>query len=226
MILKMTPKCVLFDLDGTLVDTAPDLGLAANLVREELDLAPLPLSAYRSSASGGARGLLKVALGMNMDHPDYAQRKERFLVHYRANLSRGSCLFPGIAEMLSALEHSGVRWGVVTNKVSTLSQPLMDDLGLTPRSACLVSGDSTPKPKPAPEPLLLASKLVGVAPRDCLYVGDDERDILSGRAAHMRTAAAGWGYMGDQPDPHHWSADVILDTPAELAQLLELRRAA
>jgi phosphoglycolate phosphatase len=222
----MTPLCVLFDLDGTLVDTAPDLGLAANLVREDLGLPALPIATYRPSASGGARGLLKVALGMNMDHPDYAQRKERFLVHYRANLSRGSCLFPGIAEMLSALEHAGVRWGVVTNKVSALSEPLMDDLGLSRRSACLVSGDSTPKPKPAPEPLLLASKLVGAAPRDCLYVGDDERDILSGRAAHMRTAAAGWGYMGDKPDPNSWSADVILDTPAELAQLLELRRAA
>ncbi len=222
----MIPKCVLFDLDGTLVDTAPDLGLAANLVREELDLPPLPLAVYRPSASGGARGLLKVALGMSMDHPDYAQRKERFLVHYRANLSRGSCLFPGIPEMLTALEHAGVRWGVVTNKVSALSQPLMDDLGLSARSACLVSGDSTPKPKPAPEPLLLASKLVGVSARECFYVGDDERDILSGRAAHMRTAAAGWGYMGDKPDPRSWSADVILDSPAELAHLLELRRAA
>lgn len=222
----MTPKCVLFDLDGTLIDTAPDLGLAANLVREELGMEPLPLSVYRPSASGGARGLLKVALGMNMDHPDYAQRKERFLVHYRANLSANSCLFPGVPEMLDALEREGIRWGVVTNKISSLSQPIMDDLGLTPRSACLVSGDSTPKPKPAPEPLLLASKLVGVAQRDCLYVGDDERDILSGRAAHMRTAAAGWGYMGDKPDPHSWSADVILDTPLELVQLLELRRAA
>ena len=222
----MLSKCVLFDLDGTLVDTAPDLGLAANLVREELDMEPLPLSTYRPYASCGARGLLKVAIGMNMDHPDYPQRKERFLVHYRANLSRNSSLFPGVAEMLGALEHAGIRWGIVTNKVSSLSEPLVADLGLMARSACLVSGDSTPKPKPAPEPLLLASKLVGSAARDCLYVGDDERDILSGRAAHMRTAAAGWGYMGDKPDPRSWSADVIVETPAELVQLLELRRAA
>ena len=222
----MLSKCVLFDLDGTLVDTAPDLGLAANLVREELDMEPLPLSTYRPYASCGARGLLKVAIGMNMDHPDYPQRKERFLVHYRANLSRNSSLFPGVAEMLGALEHAGIRWGIVTNKVSSLSEPLVADLGLMARSACLVSGDSTPKPKPAPEPLLLAAKLVGIAPRDCLYVGDDERDILSGRAAHMRTAAAGWGYMGDKPDPRSWSADVIVETPAELVQLLELRRAA
>jgi N-acetyl-D-muramate 6-phosphate phosphatase len=222
----MLSKCVLFDLDGTLVDTAPDLGLAANLVRQEQGMEPLSAASYRPYASCGARGLLKVALDMNMDHPDYAQRKERFLVHYRANLSRNSCLFPGVAEMLAALENAGIRWGIVTNKISSLSEPLVSDLGLKQRSACLVSGDSTPKPKPAPEPLLLAAKLVGVSPRDCLYVGDDERDILAGRAAHMRTVAAGWGYMGDKPDPRSWSADVIVDTPTELVQLLELRRAA
>lgn len=222
----MLSKCVLFDLDGTLVDTAPDLGLAANLVREEQGMEPLPPSSYRPYASCGARGLLKVALGMSMDHPEYPQRKERFLVHYRANLSRNSRLFPGVAEMLAALEHAGIRWGIVTNKVSSLSEPLVGDLGLKERSACLVSGDSTPKPKPAPEPLLLAARLVGVSPRDCLYVGDDERDILAGRAAHMRTVAAAWGYMGDKPDPRSWSADVIVETPPELVQLLELRRAA
>jgi N-acetyl-D-muramate 6-phosphate phosphatase len=224
--LKITPQCVLFDLDGTLVDTAPDLGLAANLVREELNLPPLPMCDYRPSASGGARGLLKVALGIRPEDEGYAQRKERFLVHYRANLSTGSRLFDGVPEMLDSLDRAGIRWGVVTNKVAEFSRPLIDDLGLQQRCACLVCGDSTPKPKPAPDPLLLASEQIGVLPRECVYVGDDERDILAGRAAHMRTIAAGWGYMGDKPDPREWAADVIVDSPADLVSLLELRRAA
>jgi N-acetyl-D-muramate 6-phosphate phosphatase len=224
--VKITPQCVLFDLDGTLVDTAPDLGLAANLVREELNLPPLPMADYRASASGGARGLLKVALGICPEDEGYAQRKQRFLVHYRANLSNGSSLFAGVAEMLESLDCAGIRWGVVTNKVSEFSKPLLNDLGLDRRCACIVSGDSTPKPKPAPDPLLLASQQIGVLARDCVYVGDDERDILAGRAARMRTIAAGWGYMGDKPDPRDWAADVIVKTPSDLVSLLELKRAA
>lgn len=224
--MKLTPQCILFDLDGTLIDTAPDLSLAANLVREELGLPPLDPAVYRHAASGGARGLLRVALDITPDAPEYAQRKERFLVHYRRHLSSGSRLFPGVGEMLETLERTQIRWGVVTNKISSLSQPLMDDLGLTARCACLVSGDSTPRPKPAPDPLLLAAQQVGVMARECIYVGDDERDVLAGRAAHMRTVAAGWGYLGDKPDPHAWSADVVVETPADLMQLLELRRAA
>jgi phosphoglycolate phosphatase len=224
--LKLSTHCILFDLDGTLIDTAPDLGLAANLVREDLGLAPLPLASYRPAASGGARGLLKVALDISPEHPDYADRKERFLRHYRQNLSSGSRPFDGVAEMLDLLERTGIRWGVVTNKIAEFSEPLMSDLGLRRRCACLVSGDSTPRPKPAPDPLLLACQQVGLAARECLYVGDDERDILAGRAAHMRTVAAGWGYLGDKPDPHSWSADVVVETPAELVALLEMRRAA
>lgn len=224
--LKLSPHCILFDLDGTLVDTAPDLGLAANLVREDLGMAPLPMSHYRPAASGGARGLLKVALDITPEHPEYPDRKDRFLHHYRRHLSRGSRPFPGVAEMLALLERTGILWGVVTNKVAALSEPLMSDLGLRGRCACLVSGDSTPKPKPAPDPLLLACRQVGLAAGHCIYVGDDERDILAGRAAHMRTVAAGWGYLGDKPDPHTWSADVVVDTPEELAQLIEMRRAA
>jgi phosphoglycolate phosphatase len=216
----------LFDLDGTLVDTAPDLGLAANRVREDLGMAPLPLDDYRPFASCGARGLLKIALGITPDQAGYDERKEQFLVHYRQNLSTGSRLFDGVDEMLRDLERAHIRWGVVTNKVGSLSGPLMGDLALTPRSACLVSGDSTPNPKPAPDPLLLACQQIGVKPEDCLYVGDDLRDIEAGRAAHMTTIAAAWGYLGQHPDPHAWQADVVIDTPAELMGLIELRRAA
>jgi phosphoglycolate phosphatase len=217
---------MLFDLDGTLVDTAPDLGRAANVVRQEAGLAPLPMSAYRSSASGGARGLLKVALGITPDDEGYAQRKELFLDHYRAGLSQDSCLFPGVEEMLLLIERTHIRWGVVTNKISALSEPLMRDLGLADRCACLISGDSTPRPKPAPDPLLLAAEKLGIAPRDCVYVGDDERDILAGRAAHMFTVAAGWGYLGDKPNPYSWTADDVVETPAELMEMLAIRRAA
>lgn len=224
--MKLSPHCVLFDLDGTLIDTAPDLGLAANLVREELGMAPLPAADYRPAASGGARGLLKVALGMTPEHPEYADRKQRFLRHYRANLSTGSHTFPGVDELLAQLERTGVRWGVVTNKVAEFTEPLMCRLGLRGRCACLVSGDSTSKPKPAPDPLLLACRQVGMGACDCIYVGDDERDILAGRAAHMHTVAAGWGYLGDKPDPRSWAADAVVDSPAELMQLLEMRRAA
>ena len=216
----------MFDLDGTLVDTAPDLSLAANLVRQDLGLEPLPLANYRHAASGGARGLLKVALDITPDAANYAARKERFLFHYRTHLSNGSRLFDGIPEMLKVLESTQVRWGVVTNKIAEFSRPLMADLGLSARSACLVCGDCTPNPKPAPDPLLLAAQLAGVAPRDCIYVGDDERDILAGQAAHMFSVAAGWGYMGEKPDPTTWGADLVVDTPAQLVQMLELRRAA
>jgi len=224
--LKLAPHYVLFDLDGTLVDTAPDLGYAANRVREEQGLPPLPLARYRSSASGGARGMLKVALGITPEDPGYGQRKERFLHHYREHLAVDSRLFPGVAEMLAALERARLRWGIVTNKIAEFSLPLLEHLGLARRSACLISGDSAPRPKPAPDPLLLAAQRLGAAAREGLYVGDDERDILAGRAAHMRTAAAGWGYLGDRPDPRAWAADLVVQTPAELLERLELRRAA
>jgi len=224
--VKWSPRAVLFDLDGTLVDTAPDLGLAANKVREEAGLMPLPLEDYRPFASCGARGMLKIALDINPDVDGYDALKERFLVHYRQNLSTGSLPFEGVDTMLRGLEHASIRWGVITNKVSSLSQPLMDDLKLSARSACLVSGDSTPNPKPAPDPLLLACEQIGVNARDCIYVGDDLRDIEAGRAAHMTTVAAAWGYLGQHPDPYAWQADVVIDTPAELLDLIELRRAA
>jgi 2-phosphoglycolate phosphatase len=224
--LKLDPHYLLFDLDGTLVDTAPDLGYAANRVRQEQGLPPLALDAYRPYASGGARGMLKVALGLTPDDPVYVQRKARFLAHYREHLAVDSRLFPGIADLLETLERARLRWGIVTNKVAEFSLPLLEHLGLAQRCACLISGDSAPRPKPAPDPLLLAAQKLGAAPSAGLYVGDDERDILAGRAARMRTAAAGWGYLGERPDPQSWAADLVVATPSELIARLHLPRAA
>ncbi|MDB5987269.1 MAG: 2-phosphoglycolate phosphatase [Nevskia sp.] len=224
--MKLHPACVLFDLDGTLVDTAPDLAYAANQVRIEQGLTPLPVSDYRSSASGGARGMLKVALDIEPEHVGYAERKESFLHHYRSHLAHDSRLFPGVADLLQRLQRHGIRWGIVTNKVSSLTQPLIDALDLRRQAACIVCGDCTPNPKPAPDPILLAAQQSGFAARDCIYVGDDLRDIQAGAAAGMRTVAAAWGYLGLHPNPHDWSADVVVDTPAELFEMIDLRRAA
>lgn len=220
------PRCVLFDLDGTLADSAPDLGLAANLVREELGLPPLPVERYRPQASNGARGLLGVALGITPQHPEYEIRKTRFLKHYEANLSTFTRLFDGVPEMLDTLDAAGLRWGIVTNKAGWLTRPCVAGLGLAGRGVTLVSGDSTPHPKPAPDGLLLGAREAGVAATECIYVGDDLRDIVAGHAAGMRTVAAGWGYLGGNPDLDAWNADAIAMTPAALIDLIALRRAA
>jgi phosphoglycolate phosphatase len=224
--MKLHPRCVLFDLDGTLVDTAPDLGYAANQVRIELGLEPLPQDVYRPSASNGARGLLKIALGITPDQPGYGERKDRFLHHYREHLARESRLFPGVEQMLADLEQMSLRWGIVTNKVGALTRPLLEALHLYRRAGCVVSGDCTPNPKPAPDPLHLACHKLGLNAQDCVYVGDDLRDVQAGAAAGMRTVAAGWGYLGAHPDPALWQADLVVETPAELVSLIELRRAA
>lgn len=224
--MKLRPACVLFDLDGTLVDTAPDLAYAANQVRAEQNLPPLPLGDYRTSASGGARGMLKVALGIAPDHPDYPARKHSFLHHYRTHLAHDSHLFPGVADLLIRLQHSGIRWGIVTNKIGALTQPLVEALDLRRQASCVICGDCTPNPKPAPDPLLLAAERCGCKVGDCIYVGDDLRDIQAGAAAGMRTVAAAWGYLGQHPNPHDWQAHTVIDLPAQLLDLIELRRAA
>jgi phosphoglycolate phosphatase len=220
--MKFSPSCVLFDLDGTLVDTAPDLAHAANLVREDLRMAPLPLEHYRPVASSGARGLLRAALDLTPEHPDFPARKERFLVHYESNLSKGSRLFAGMDQVLATLEARGVRWGVVTNKVRRFTEPLLKDLKLTERCACIIAGDDVLKPKPAPDSILLACARLDINPAEGLYVGDDLRDIVAGKAAGMPSVAAGWGYMGDNPDPASWSPDAIVPTPTGLLTLIGL----
>lgn len=209
----------LFDLDGTLVDTAPDLGGAANRVRGECGLPPLPLPDYRPHASSGARGLLRIALGLKPDDAEFPVRRDSFLAHYRGSLTQQSGPFPGISQLLLALELKSLRWGVVTNKPGWLTMPLMEQLSLAPRAACIISGDSVPKPKPAPDSLLLACEQLGLSPAECVYVGDDLRDIQAARAAGMASVAAGWGYIGDTP-VDDWKADHVCATVDELHGLI------
>lgn len=209
----------LFDLDGTLVDTAPDLGHAANFVRAECGLPPLPLIDYRAAASSGARGLLGVALGLKPEDAEFPPRRDSFLAHYRAHLADHSRPFPGIAEFLLALELKGLRWGVVTNKPGWLTQPLMSALKLHARAACIVSGDDVPAPKPAPDSLQLACTQLGLDPAECIYVGDDLRDIAAARAAGMPSVAAGWGYEGGTPIAQ-WGADHYAASVADLSRML------
>lgn len=217
---RTLPKAVLFDLDGTLVDTAPDLGHAANLVREDLGLTPLPLADYRPVASAGARGLLGMALGITPEHADFPARRDRFLALYRAHLSYQSCLFEGMADLLALMQQRGILWGVVTNKPAWLTQPLLDDLQLSGRSACAVSPDHVVRPKPAPDALLHAAELLNLPPQACWYVGDDKRDIVAAQAAGMLSIAADWGYLGDNGPIETWNADRIARTPQELADWL------
>jgi phosphoglycolate phosphatase len=211
---------VLFDLDGTLVDTAPDLGHAANQVRAEAGLPPLPVAEYRPVASAGARGLLKVAFGIEPDHVDFAARRERFLAHYRAGLSRESRPFPGIEAALAAFESAGIAWGIVTNKPQWLTEPLLEDLGLARRSAVTLGAQNGLKPKPAPDALLRACAALGLAAADCVYVGDDLRDVAAARAAGMPVVAAAWGYVGHGEPVERWDADAILREPRDLLGLL------
>lgn len=219
MKAPLTAKAWLFDLDGTLVDTAPDLGQAANHVRKECGLPALPLVDYRPAASSGARGLLKVALDMEPDHAEFPVRRDSLLAFYRANIAVSSKPFPGISELLLALRLKNIKWGVVTNKPGWLTQPLLKELGMAEHAASVVSGDSTPNPKPAPDSLLLACDQISLKPEDCIYVGDDARDITAARNAGMPSVAAAWGYIG-QTQISQWGADIICNSVADLHGLL------
>ena len=217
--MSAATRCVLFDLDGTLVDTAADLGRAANYVRKSLGLEALPLADYRPAASSGARGLLRIALGITPDHIDFPVRRESFLAHYRDNLSRHSRPFEGMDETLEELESRGLKWGVVTNKPKVYTDALLRALRLDRRAAVVVSADEAQKPKPAPDPLLLACFRARVTPEECVYVGDDKRDVDAGRAAGIRTIAVTWGYEGEHPI-RSWGADALINKPEELLRLV------
>ena len=209
-------KSVLFDLDGTLVDTAPDLGFALNTLLQEEGLTALPHELIRPVASNGSAGLLGLGFGLTADDPDFKPLQQRFIRLYQDNIVRGSVLFPGMPEILNFLEKSGMTWGIVTNKPAFLTDPLVQLLHLTERAACVVSGDTTSHAKPHPAPMLHACKLISVAPEDCLYIGDAARDIEAGKNVNMPTIAARYGYIAVNDDPDAWQADGYIDHPREL----------
>ncbi len=214
-------RTILFDLDGTLVDTAPDMAAALNRLRVERGRPELDYAAIRGQVSNGAAGLLRVGFADVTDAEALADLRGRFLELYRADLHRHSLLFPGMEAILGAIEASGRHWGVVTNKPGWLTDPLLAGLGLDHRAACVVSGDTLAERKPHPLPLQHACRLTGAEPGACLYVGDAARDVEAGRAAGMTTVVARFGYIpaGERPDT--WGADALIDDPAELRAWLE-----
>ena len=214
-------ELVLFDLDGTLADTAPDLGGAVNRMLLTRGLEPLPLAQLRPVASHGARGLLGRAFGVTPADREFEGLRQEFFREYEGALCIESSLFPTMDAALSELEGAGIRWGIVTNKIARFTVPLVRALGLHKRAACVVSGDTAPKPKPDPAPLLHALAAARVAADATLYVGDDLRDIQAGRAAGMRTVAVSYGYLGDGPHYEQWGADFIIHSPAELLALVQ-----
>ncbi|PKO85383.1 MAG: phosphoglycolate phosphatase [Betaproteobacteria bacterium HGW-Betaproteobacteria-12] len=216
-------EAVLFDLDGTLADTAPDLGNAVNALLREEARAEQSLASLRLFTSQGVRGLLRAGFGITPEHPDYPQLSRRFLELYEARLCTDTQLFDGIPELLDRLEAMHLGWGVVTNKRQRFTNPLVALLGLAPRSNCIVSGDTTAEAKPSPLPVLHACQLLGSAPERTLYVGDDRRDIVAGRAAGCLTVAVSYGYLGDGGPLASWGADLIIDHPDELAAFLAKR---
>lgn len=214
-------KAVLFDLDGTLADTARDLGFALNEQRRLHGLAPLPYDAIRPQASHGARGLLRLGFNITPDEPDFGAMRAQYLDLYERHICDHTVLFPGMAETLGAIEQRGLKWGIVTNKPARFTLPLMKKLNLHERAACIVSGDTTANAKPHPEPLLAAARQIGVQPEACLYVGDAERDVEAAVAAGMRVLIADYGYLADEDQPETWGAHGRIAVPGELLSYLD-----
>lgn len=214
-------KAVLFDLDGTLIDSAPDLAAAADKMRADRGLPSLPFSAYRPMAGAGARGMLGIAFSMTPEHPDFLTLREEFFSNYEQCMTHNTRVFDGVADLVSALLRQSLSWGVVTNKSMRFTDPLTRAIPLFASARTIISGDTTAHAKPHPAPLLEAARLLNLTPSECLYVGDDERDIVAGKAAGMQTVAATYGYLGNLTDPSNWQADVIINSPLELLQLLK-----
>ncbi len=213
------PRAVLFDLDGTLADTAPDLAAAMNKVRTDRGLEPTAYEVLRPVASAGARGLIGAAFGLKPGDDGYEELRVAFLDTYEAAIAVATTLFDGIPELLQGLQSRHLSWGIVTNKAARFTDLLVPKIDLG-HAACVISGDTTPHSKPHPAPLLEAARRIGVSPEECWYVGDDLRDIQAGRAAGMATIAAAWGYCG-HAEPVTWEADALADTPFGVLELIQ-----
>jgi len=213
---------VLFDLDGTLIDSAPDLGAAADKMRTDRGLESLPLSLYRSMAGAGARGMIAVAFGLTPDDARFDALKEEFFANYEVRLVDQTYVFEGVAELIASICQGGLKWGVVTNKSARFTVPLTQAMPLFNTAQTIISGDTMPHAKPHPAPLLEAARQLQLAPERCVYVGDDERDIVAGRAAGMPTVAAAYGYLGAAANTVGWKADFVIDIPSDLLKLLKM----
>ncbi|MDO9115707.1 MAG: HAD-IA family hydrolase [Polaromonas sp.] len=215
-------EAVLFDLDGTLIDSAPDLGAAADKMRTDRGLASLPLADYRPMAGAGARGMIGIAFGLTPDHDGFGDLREEFFANYEACMTERTYAFDGVAELIARIDRSGLKWGVVTNKSARFTLPLTRRMPLFGSAQTIISGDTTPHAKPHPAPLLEAARQLQLHPGRCVYVGDDERDIVAGRAAGMPTVAAAYGYLGALADTRGWKADATIVSPAALLNLLRM----
>lgn len=218
--LKTRPAAVFFDLDGTLVDTADDLAAPVNHMREARGLKPLPLEEYRPFASAGSRGLLHIGLGATTDDPDYPVLRAEFLNRYEQEIAVHSRLFDGMPELLAWLEANGIRWGVISNKLEYLVRRLVQQLGLGHRVALAYGGDTAPRAKPWPDPLKMALQETGLTARQCVYIGDDLRDIQAAHAVDMPAVAAAYGY-GNPNEIPQWKADHVVTSPQEFLTMLK-----
>lgn len=220
--MKRSLAAVLFDLDGTLLDSAPDLAGTANDMRSERGLAALPYERLRVHASSGARGMLGAAFDLRPEAAQYEAMRAEFIARYEQRMLQTTRVFDAVLPMLEVLEARGLAWGIVTNKALRLAAPMVRAFGLEARAGVLIGGDSTPHTKPHPAPLLEAARGLALAPERCAYVGDDARDIAAGRAAGMATVVAGWGYLGEAARPEAWGADAVIEAPHQLLFCLDL----
>ena len=218
----LAPRAVLFDLDGTLIDSAPDLAGAVNDMRVAHGLPELPYAEFRAMVGAGARGMVGLAFGVGPQDEQFPVLRDEFLQRYEARMTRETRVFPNMAFVLAQLRERNIPWGIVTNKAARFSEPLVRALHLHTQAATLVSGDSTSHSKPHPQPLLEAARRMGVAPTTCWYVGDDLRDVQAGRAAGMTTIAAAWGYLGIGESIDTWGAHYVIQSPDELLTLLRM----